>query len=227
MFSSLDRVDIAYTDPEGRTRWLQSDHRRPAEIEAEAELSLLFALIRVLNPRRDFPDDEPEPVLEYRCQHPPPGFIAAAVAGAGAELVVDGPVPYREDAPDPEVLADLGFAALAARVAGERGVACDPDGLRSLAQQQPRLALEDDEIAHWRAVLSLAAVAGEVLRARAGGRWALHPRAGVLPFVFLLGPERASVVVDPLGAAIDHLENGADALQLTALISAAEQVAPR
>ena len=63
MFSSLDRVDIVYTDLEGRDHWLQSDHRSPDAIAAEAELSLLFALIRLLNPPRDFPEDEPEPVL--------------------------------------------------------------------------------------------------------------------------------------------------------------------
>lgn len=207
MFSSLDRVDIVYTDPDGRTRWLQSDHRRPAEIEAEAELSLLFALIRVLNPRRDFPAGDDEPVLEYRCQHRPPAFIAAAVAGAGAELVVDGPVPYLDDAPDAETLADLGFAALAARVTTEHDVGCDLDGLRAL-EQRPRVTLESDEIGHWRAVLGLAAVAGEVLRARSGGRWALHPAAGALPFVFLLGPAAAPIVVDPLGAAIRWTEGG-------------------
>ncbi len=210
MFSSLDRVDIIYTDLEGRAHWLQSDHRSPEAIESEAELSLLFALIRVLNPQRDFPEDEPEPVLEYRCQHRPPDFMRAAIAGAGAHLVVDEVVPYDEEAPDPEVLADLGFAALAARVLGEHGLACDLAALQQLEQQQPKLVREDDEIAYWRAVVSLAAVAGELLRGQAGGRWALHTSTGALPFKFLLGPESSPVVVNPLGKAIKLLEHGAE-----------------
>lgn len=221
VFSSLDRVDIVYTDPEGRSRWLQSDHRRPEAIAAEAELSLLFALIRVLNPPRDFPTGEPEPVLEYRCQHLPPAFLRAAIAGAGAQLVTDEPVPYTEEPPDPEALADLGFAALAARVLAERGLPCDLGGLQQLEQQQPRIDREADEVGHWRAVVSLAAVAGEVLRAQGGGRWALHPSAGTLPFVYLLGPETSPIVVNPLGRAIKLLENGADADSLAALVSVA------
>ena len=43
MYSSLDSVDLVYTAPDGRTRWLQTDHRRPAQIEAEPELSLIYA----------------------------------------------------------------------------------------------------------------------------------------------------------------------------------------
>ncbi len=208
VFSSLDRVDIIYTDLEGRSHWLQSDHRSPEAIEAEAELSLLFALIRVLNPPRDFPEDEPEPVLEYRCQHLPPAFLRAAIAGGGAQLVVDDVVPYDDEPPDPEVLADLGFAALAARVLAEQGLVCDLASLQQLERQQPQITREDDEIGYWRAVLSLAAVAGELLRAEAGGRWALHPSTGTLPFNYLLGPESSPIVVNPLGKAIKLLENG-------------------
>ena len=210
VFSSLDRVDIIYTDLEGRSHWLQSDHRSPEAIEAEAELSLLFALIRVLNPQRDFPEDEPEPVLEYRCQHLPPTFLQAAIAGGGAQLIVDEVVQYDEELPDPEVLADLGFAALAARVLAEQGLACDLASLQQLERQQPPITREGDEIGYWRAVLSLAAVAGELLRAEAGGRWALHASTGALPFKFLLGPESSPIVVNPLGKAIKLLENGAE-----------------
>lgn len=220
VFSSLDRVDIVYTDLEGRGHWLQSDHRSPDAIAAEGELSLLFALIRVLNPRRDFPEDEPEPVLEYRCQHLPPDFMRAAIASAGAELVVDEVVPYDAEAPDAETLADLGFVALATRILAERDLPCDITSLELLEREQPQLTREADEIGYWRAVVSLAAVAGEVLRAEAGGRWALHPSAGTLPFVFLLGPESSPIVVNPLGKAIKRLENGDDD-SLAALVTVA------
>ncbi|HEY0132988.1 MAG TPA: hypothetical protein VGB85_02875, partial [Nannocystis sp.] len=136
VFSSLDRVDLVYTGPDGRVRWLQSDHRRPAQIESEAELSLIFALLRLTDPRRDFPEGEPSPVLEYRCQHMPPAFLRAAIAAAGAELVVDGPVPFEDVAPDPALLLRLGLAALADRVARERELACDLAGLEQLEREQ-------------------------------------------------------------------------------------------
>lgn len=223
VFSSLDRVDIVYTDLEGRDHWLQSDHRSPEAIEAEAELSLVFALIRVLNPPRDFPEDEPEPVLEYRCQHRPPDFMRAAIASAGAQLVVDEAVPYEDEAPDAETLADLGFAALAARVLAEHELPCELASLERLEREQPELRREADEIGYWRAVVSLAAVAGEVLRAEAGGRWSLHPSAGTLPFVFLLGPESAPVVVNPLGKAIKRLENGPED-SLASLVTVARRL---
>jgi hypothetical protein len=217
VFSSLDSVDLVYTGPDGRVRWLQSDHRRPAQIEAEAEMSLLFALIRLTDPRRSFPADAPPPVLEYRCQHMPPMFLRAAIAGAGAELYVDGPVDFAAPAPDPEALAGLAFAALAARVEGERGVARDLDGLARLEREQPTLDLATDEVAYWRAVVGLAAVTGEVLRARIGGQWRLHADAGTFPLV-LIADGRAPL--DPLGAAID-LVDGADPRALTALVTAA------
>lgn len=216
MFSSLDRVDLAYAGPDGRVRWLQSDHRRPAQIEAEAELSLLYALIRLLDPRRSFPADAPQPVLEYRCQHMPPMFLRAAIASAGAELYVDGPVAFDGPAPDPETLAGLAFAALAARVERERGVARDLDGLARLEREQSALELAADEVAYWRAVVGLAAVTGEVLRARIGGHWRLRDD-GTFPLVLIVD-DRPSL--DPLGAAID-LVDGADPAALTTLVTTA------
>ncbi len=230
MFSSLDRVDLVYAGPDGRVRWLQSDHRRPAQIEAEAELSLLFAVIRLSDPRRDFPSECEPPVLEYRCQHMPPEFLRAAIAGAGAELVVDAPVPHDGIAPDPESLARLAFTALAARVARERGVPCDLAGLARLEREQPTLthdaeppdddgAHAHDEVTYWRAVVQLAAFAGEVLRTTLGGAWHLDlgEQAGVLPFVFIVAEEPA---IDLLAAAMDRVE-GIDETSLRTRVEAA------
>ena len=210
MFSSLDRVDLVYTGPDGRVRWLQSDHRRPAQIESEAELSLIFALIRLLDPRRDFPEGDEQPVLEYRCQHTPPAFLRTAIAAAGAELVVDGPVPFEGVAPDPGLLLRLALAALADRVARERAVACDLAGLAQLEREQPTRGRDTDEVAYWRAVVQLASFTGEVLRARLGGDWCLRggDEAGVVPAMFVVD----AVTIDVFAAAIDRVEGveGAD-----------------
>jgi len=219
VFSSLDRVDLVYTAPDGRTRWLQSDHRRPAEVEAEAELSLIFALIRLLDPRRDFPPDGDPPVLEYRCQHMPPTSLCVAIASAGAVLFVDAPVPFDGVAPDPEGLARLAFAALATRVAHACGLACDLAGLAQLERDQPTLAQDTDEVSYWRAVVQLAAFTGEVLRTHAGGRWILNvgADAGVFPFMFAVHEHGA---LDLFAAAID-LVAGDAAVELSALVETA------
>ena len=219
MFSSLDRVDLVYTGPDGRTRWLQSDHRRPAEVEAEAELSLIFALIRLLDPRRDFPPDGDPPVLEYRCQHMPPTFLRVAIASAGAELFVDAPVPFDGVAPDPGGLARLALAALADRVARAHGVACDLAGLAQLEREQPTLAPDADEVSHSRAVVQLAAFAGEILRTHAGGHWTLGvgADAGVFPFVFAVD---GHAVLDLFAVAIDRV-TGDEPVEILAIVEAA------
>jgi len=48
MYCALDRVDII-----AGTHRFQTDHRTVEEIEQEPELSVLFALTRITNARRD------------------------------------------------------------------------------------------------------------------------------------------------------------------------------
>ncbi len=231
MFCSLDSVDIVYTAPDGRERWMQTDHRRPAQIEAEPELSVLFALIRLLDPPRHQGPAAERPVLEYRCQHHPPEFLRAAIAGAGAELIVsstDDPavdriVPYERIAPDPEVLGDLAFAALAARIISERDLSCDLVGLDRLELSVPQLALATDELAYWRTLVELAAVAGEAIRAAVGGHWRLRDH-GTLPFLFLAGPTAAPIEVDPLDKAMHRIDDGPHH-SLVALVAAVTSAA--
>jgi len=53
MYSSLDRVDILLApDADGHPRYVQTDHRTAEEVEEEPALSILFAVVRLLNPRR-------------------------------------------------------------------------------------------------------------------------------------------------------------------------------
>jgi hypothetical protein len=48
MYSSLDKIDIL-AEIDGRKLVVQTDHRTAQEIEDEPELSVLFAMTRVLN----------------------------------------------------------------------------------------------------------------------------------------------------------------------------------
>lgn len=216
MFSSLDRVDLVYTDPAGgRSRWLQTDHRRPAQVEAEPELSLVYAAIRLRSPRRDFPPELPEPVLEYRCQHAPPAFLRAAIAAAGAELWTDVHLPYAGVPPDLAAIVRLALAALATRVARDRGLTRDIGGLAHLEATSPIVAPDSDEPAHWRAAVELAAFTGQLLHARRGGQWILDDAQSLLSLAYQL-PDAATL--DVLDLASQRIE-GDLGITLTALLA--------
>ncbi|MBK7826549.1 hypothetical protein [Nannocystis sp.] len=217
MFSSLDCVDLVYTDPAGRTRWLQTDHRRPAHIEAEPELSLIYAALRLRSPRRDFPIDAPPPVLEYRCQHLPPAFLRAAIAAAGAELWTDVHHPFAGVPPDLTAIVRLALAGLATRIARDRGLGRDLAGLAQLEQATPIVLRDADELRHWRAVVELAAFAGELLRARHGGRWILDDEHAALSLAFLAADDPTPI--DLIELAIQRVEGDAST-SLAALVTA-------
>ena len=51
MYCSLDKIDLSATI-EGRQVAIQTDHRSTAEIEAEPQLSALFAMARTLSWKR-------------------------------------------------------------------------------------------------------------------------------------------------------------------------------
>ena len=65
MYCSLDKIDLSATI-EGRQVAIQTDHRSTAEIEAEPELSALFAMARVINARSHLEDETPDRV--FGCQ---------------------------------------------------------------------------------------------------------------------------------------------------------------
>ena len=82
MFSSLDRADIVLkAGPDGRQQYVQTDHRTAAEIEQEPDLSVLFTLVRILNPKRMAEAGSPEPVVIYSAQERPPEFLRRARGG--------------------------------------------------------------------------------------------------------------------------------------------------
>ncbi len=213
MFCSLDSVDLVYTDPDGRSRWLQTDHRRPAQIEAEPELSLIYAAIRLRSPRRDFPVGEPQPVLEYRCQHPPPAFLRAAIAAAGAELWTDVHLPYTGQPPELGAIVRLALTGLATRIARDRCLARDFTGLAALEATQP-IAHDHDEPAHWRAVVELAAFTGQLLHAQRGGQWIFSDEPSLLALVY---QPPGAPAIDLLDLAIQRVEGDAGVTLRTVL----------
>jgi hypothetical protein len=130
MYASLDRVDIVAQRDDGRKEYWQTDHRTAEEIERQRALSVLFALVRILNPGRG---DEAEPVMVYSAAHPPPEFLLQALRAAGALLTVGDalePKPVQGSAAAAEARgAFLGRAIGAARgLLGGRGAAERKEG---------------------------------------------------------------------------------------------------
>jgi hypothetical protein len=213
MYSSLDSIDIVTQNEEtGRKGFLQTDHRSAAEIQRERELSTLFALTRVLNARQAIESEEGPVDVLYVCAEAPPGFLRSVVASAGGRVQInDEPVSvYEGPIGTPEDLAEGAFRGLAFRVAHERGASLYEQLLAALQEEYAQLpGVEDDEPGYWTRVAELAAVAGELLRARHGGRWAEAQELATMPFAFRLGGEGVSpATVNVVGKAERFLTNG-------------------
>jgi hypothetical protein len=156
MYASLDRIDVEL-DPRSPVgaRYVQTDHRTTAEIEADLELSILFGVVRAVNPRRSGPG----PVL-FQAAHRPPLALERALRAAGAALAVGEafekplpPSPGVEPLPALQDVVEQAFAGLARR----QGVTLDLDGLLRLEERvwDKRPDPEDDEAAYWGTVMTL------------------------------------------------------------------------
>ena len=209
MYSSLDKVDIVVADKgrDGGALLVQTDHRDRAEVDGELEISVLFALARVLVPLRV--ERWKGATVRYAAigeLHPTLATVIASTGqlaeSAGEELDLAG-VAKRPTAD----LAEDAFRALAAKVVAREGLDATEDGLRRFEEAVAAggYDAEADEIGYWNAVAELAAVTGEVLRARFGGRWADDPKDFAdIPFMFQVG----SNYVNPVGKANKFIAHG-------------------
>ena len=149
MYATLDRADARMAPVNGRTRLVLTDHRSAAEIEAARELSILFAMIRVLRARQM---DDTDPVVFYYAQNKVPEFLVEAVKSAGGRVVVgDDPrwwIDITDDvtSPRPAIqIASEAMAGLGRRVAREASVPLNRDGLATF-ERTCLPASEDEEI---------------------------------------------------------------------------------
>jgi hypothetical protein len=213
MFSSLDRADIVLKpDSAGRQRYVQTDHRTAEEIEQEPDLSVLFALVRILNPKRQAEPGAPEPQVLYVAQSPPPEFLRQAIRAAGGQVAIgtsDQPEPDVGEPPPLKDVANSAFAGLARAVAEEFSVELSATGLDKVEKALAASAgdPEEDEIAWWSAVIKLGSFAGELIRASNGGMWEVSD-SGSLPFALSTRYRGGEATVNPLGKAIKRFTNG-------------------
>lgn len=210
VYSSLHKIDFIADGPDDRRYLVQTDHRSVEEVEAEVELSILFALARIIGPSRT--EHGVGAVVRYVALgglHP---AIAQVVASTGAVAEVDRDdvdLSEVETAP-PSDLADGAFAGLARRVLEREGLVADEDGLAAfekIASAAP--SRDEDEVGYWTMVAELAAVTGEVIRGVAGGRWVDDPQGYAdIPFMFAAGGPDSNWNVNAVGKAIKYLAIG-------------------
>lgn len=211
MYASLDRIDIISTGEDGQPWYIQTDHRSAEEIAQTAELSTVFAVLRLLNARRLAESQGEEASISYVFSSPPPDFLIPVIAAAGGHVQIGlaAPAPQPEEIPDLGALLQDAFAALARRTAADHAVPLSLDGLAAAEQALTAdpIDAEEDTIGYWTTVVSLGALAGEIMRAAKGGHWVTGGQ-GTLPVVLAtqFGDEEATV--NPLGKAIKLLANG-------------------
>jgi hypothetical protein len=227
MYSSILKVDIVAKSKTGtEVMYVQTDHRTKDEIASEPEISILFALSRMLNAKAHAKQaGHTDLTVIYACMDEPTPELTEALASTGATLEVRGGerrTKLEPVAPTPSELADQAFRGLVKRVQGRVGLTDLGGTLRALEAET--LAdppdVEEDEIGYWTRVLELAAVTAEILRAKYGGTWVETDVADV-PFGFqhdnmsiVLATNRASrFIADGAGESMFTLIDSANEMQ--------------
>ena len=224
MYCSIDKIDLA-ARIEGRPVAVQTDHRAYAEIEAEPELSVLYAMARVLNARTHlYESGHADAVVHYAVNHEPPALLREAIGAVGGTLERGKRLEVLGIANEvlASELADRCFSALAQRVKSRIGSRDVAIALRMLEDQTfTDPPSRDDEPAYWQRVLELAALAGELLRAKYPGHWVQTDRA-LVPFGFQV--QSGAAVMFPTNRAQRVIEDGADESLFKLLLAAEETV---
>jgi hypothetical protein len=221
MYSSLDKVDIVVEADDGVEVFVQTDHREASEIEAEPEVSTLFALTRAILPR----SMGRAGVVRFGHAHAPPPLLRGVLAAAGAELDGDmapmPPLDPSEATGTPAELADAAFAQLARRVMDREKMPLNAESVSAYALECFAMGFdqEEQEIGYWTAVAEIAALTGELLRQAHGGRWIDDEHSlATIPFVFQVG--EGGHLANPAGKAEKVLDFGASEDPTQLLVSA-------
>jgi len=161
--------------PNGSAIVLIEDERTLGAMSVVPGLSIVMAVARVLNARRALDlKFEGKGEIRYAAGPNLPDFLLDAVTRAGASSCERDGETIKIPAQRASVSAviDQAFASLAYHLRASVGAADLPNALRTLETRRSKSPLdrETNPAAYWTAVLELAALAGEVSRAR-GGRW--------------------------------------------------------
>ncbi len=192
VYSSLDRVDSAIKEAGGTiVAQVLTDHRSAAEMTAEPEVSVVFALTRVLSARA-FAKQQGMGlrVIYIVTVSDVPVFFRMALASVDVVLtnvIAEQRINLPHVSGTPGQFADASFQALCGRVQARSGLS-DLAGVLHALEGETLAAPPDketDEIGYWTRVVELAAVFGELLRTRTGGHWVEHAGQSTIPFGFI------------------------------------------
>lgn len=218
MYASLTQVDLVLSGKHPDQRhFLQTDHRTGAEIEENLELSILFAIIRTLNPLRLRAEGEPAPIVSYllnggQC----PEAFRQVVAATGAiivedlehmdELVANAETSNTANQDALIKTINENMAALALKVCRRDNLVLSVDGLTAYEKTREKPD-EDNTIAYWSYVIELGAVTGALISQSNGGIW-LPATSGSLPLGLVTRYQGEEAMVNPLGKVIKFLQYG-------------------
>jgi len=207
VYCSLDRIDLTLRADDGTLIRAQTDHRTPAEVAATPELSVLFAIARIVNARRGAQSGSVRAAYFARLEPPP--FLKQVLAQLGALLfVAERPLPLdaSREPIEPTLAAALSTLAESART--ERNLSLDREAVE-LLESEFNAAIQQakgDEEIYWTRVVTLGALAGALIRARRGGRWMVSEQSGVVPFCLEITlPDGRAVPLDVMSRAAKSL----------------------
>lgn len=208
MYASLSSIDII-AKKEGRRTAVQLDARTRAEIEADPAYSAAFALIRLVAPTHYDPDFD---VVYALTGGDAPDFLLEIVAAAGAKFGLARAELHLDPPPRPlSVLMTQAMKDVAEWEARRLSSPLNDDLLNRLEEEAGAAGLSEDlEEPYWRAVIGLAAVAGELIRSEFGGEWRPEPEVDLA-----FGLEVESMRINLIGKGIKFLADpvfGGDSL---------------
>lgn len=188
MYTTIDKVDVMAETEDGHLL-VQTDHRSADEVAKEPELSVLFALARVLNAHHIAHQKKLAGAkIVYAPLERPPQFLVDALAAGGAWLedLETSKRTQLRSRKDPAELVDRAFAALSEVVCERLNAEHPEEAIDALEDEHGGQYGDPDEhmqIEYWTTVLELMAVTGEAIRMRVGGSWKITDEAAV-PFGF-------------------------------------------
>lgn len=194
MWARVHKIDRIRPQPGGGAIVLIEDERSAGQMARVPSVSTLIAIARVLNARRVVETKYGgKGEVRYAANAALPSFLYDAVTRAGAgtsdrsgETLISPAAPASVDATIDVAFSELAHWARSNANATELGVA-----LRSVEANRRKAPLdrEAQPALFWPAVLELAALAGELARAR-GGRW-IEIKEMPVPFALKLAGEVA------------------------------------
>jgi len=193
MWSRVHKIDRIRPQPNGGAIILIEDERGIPLMSRVPAMSTLIAIARILDAKQVLDSKYGgKGEIRYAPAAPPPSFLSEAIARAGAHVsdrtgdtIVQPAQPQGVSA-----IVDVAFSDLAHWMRGNIGVSDLASTLKHVEADRRKAPMTQDNPQYWPAVFELAALAGEMSRAR-GGQW-VEIREMPVPFA-LKFPDTAAL----------------------------------